>query len=532
MARLFLMLLLLFPAPAPARQVVHASSPEATAVTFYRDPQRGTGDIDPDWPTGFAVISETRSVDLPAGPATIRFEGVAEGMVGVTAIVTGLPGGTIEQNRNAALLSPAALVDGTLGNRVTFTRTNPATGAQVSRDAVIRTRADGGLVLQTSEGYEALRCSGLPEKLAFDRIPDGLSAQPVFSVDTDSKAAGRHRVTISYIAAGFDWQANYLATLVPGGSPDKRKLRLVAWMTLANDNGQSFADATLLAVAGKLNVESDFRALSDPPRAEPLRLTCFATPPPPPAPPPPSPFMADYAGEIVVTAQRRTESLMATPAISVIAGQEELGDLKLYRVPQPITVAAKSLKQVAFLDKPEVRGTLVHRASCNPWSGDHDEPEPTSILLRTRNDDAHGLGIPLPSGKVAVFEPSSAGDLLLGEEPVRDYAKGQDVEIPLSTSNTVRYACQDEKDEAEASGSIDDGKWHGRRAVVTNANGHAIDLELQLAPAAEWAVRKGSGRQSIRDGTHVLAMRIPAGTSRTLRWEVRHSEASPQDDES
>ena len=61
----------------------------------------------------------------------------------VTAIVTGLPGGTIEKNRNAQLLSPAALVDGTLGNRVTITRMNPATGAEVSERAVVRTRADG-----------------------------------------------------------------------------------------------------------------------------------------------------------------------------------------------------------------------------------------------------------------------------------------------------------------------------------------------------------------------------------------------------
>ena len=109
-----------------------------------------------------------------ARESTIRFEGVAEGMVAVSAIVTGLPGGTIEKNRNADLLSPASLVDGTLGNRVTVTRTNPATGGEVAEQAVVRTRADGGLVLQTGAGFEAVRCSGLPEKLTFDRVPAGL----------------------------------------------------------------------------------------------------------------------------------------------------------------------------------------------------------------------------------------------------------------------------------------------------------------------------------------------------------------------
>ena len=128
-------------------------------------------------------------------------------MVAVTAIVTGLPGGTIEKNRNADLLSPAALVNGTLGNRVTITRTNPATGEADSEDAIIRTRADGGLVLQTQDGFEAVRCSGLPERLTFDDVPDGLSAEPIFSIDTRDASGGTYTVTLSYLAWGFDWEA-------------------------------------------------------------------------------------------------------------------------------------------------------------------------------------------------------------------------------------------------------------------------------------------------------------------------------------
>ena len=152
--------------PALAREVVDASAPRAMSVTVYRDPRRGVDQaMNRDWPQGFAMISETRTVTLPPGESTIRFEGVAEGMVGVSAIVTGLPGGTIEKNRNAELLSPAALVNGALGNRVTITRTNPATGKAVSEQAVVRTRADGGLVLQTGQGYEAVRCAGVPEGL-------------------------------------------------------------------------------------------------------------------------------------------------------------------------------------------------------------------------------------------------------------------------------------------------------------------------------------------------------------------------------
>jgi hypothetical protein len=42
---------------------------------------------------------------------------------------------------------------------------------------------------------------------------------------------------------------------------------------------------------------------------------------------------------IIVTAQRRQERLANVP-IAVTAVAENLGDLKLYRVPLPVTVAA------------------------------------------------------------------------------------------------------------------------------------------------------------------------------------------------
>ena len=287
-------------APAAAREAVDASKPQSLAVTVYRDPGRDEESrMNRDWPEGFAMISEVRTVTLPKGVSTIRFTGVAEGMVAVSAIVTGLPGGTIEKNRNAELLSPAALVDRSLGNRVTITRTDPATGIARSEDAIVRTRADGGLVLQTQQGYEAVRCSGLPEKLVFDRVPSGLSPDPVFSIDTRSEEGGTYTVTLSYLAWGFDWEANYVARLQEAKRDGTLRMELLSWLTILNDNNQSFPDADLMAVAGTLNIESDFDELSEEPVANPLRLTCYpfgstargspvVYPPPPPPPPAPT----------------------------------------------------------------------------------------------------------------------------------------------------------------------------------------------------------------------------------------------------
>ena len=43
------------------------------------------------------------------------------------------------------------------------------------------------------------------------------------------------------------------------------------------------------------------------------------------------------------------------------AQQEELGDLKLYRIPEPVTVAARSQKQVALLRRAGVQVRTLYR---------------------------------------------------------------------------------------------------------------------------------------------------------------------------
>ncbi len=532
---LFLVASLLFTTPAfaqqtpPPRAVVDASTPTELAVTVYRDPNRGQGgQMNRNWPRGFAMISETRTVTLPPGQSTIRFEGVSEGMVAVSAIVTGLPGGTIEKNRNADLLSPAALVDGTLGNRVRVTRTNPATGAETVDSAVIRTRADGGLVLQTEAGFEAVRCAGVPERLAFDRVPAGLSALPVYTIDTQDARGGTYTVTLTYLSWGFDWQANYVATLAEGGTGDDVSLRLMSWLTILNDNNQTFPDAELMAVAGTLEVVSDYQVLAIPPQARPLQLTCYplgstaagspvpdydadryladavgygrypGAPPPPPAP-------------VMMRMESASADIVVTGAS--VAREEQLGDLKLYRFPEAVTVSAKGLKQVAFLDRSEVEGRLLYRQACLP-GGQADGFEPLDLLLATVNDRAHGLGVALPSGAMAVFERTPAGELLVASPSLRDYAEGQDVELPLGQSAQVFMQCArlTTHDPSEA-------RWTRMRAVLTNANDAPVTVRLQQGASSDVTVRGRASR--VKDGMRIIEISVPANSERVVEWEVR-----------
>src|SRR4051812_49065676 len=211
---LVLLVALALSARATAQAIVSSPGPERVAVTVYRNPDRGLEPLNLQWLGGYALISETRRVPVPAGESELRFEGVTSGIVPQSAIVTGLGEAVIEKNRDARLLSPGALLDASLGERLHLRRTSKATGAVREQEAIVRATADG-VVLQTADGIETLRCTGLPETLIASEVPPGLSAKPTLSVRVRSPQPVERTVTLSYITNNFDWQANYVAELAP-----------------------------------------------------------------------------------------------------------------------------------------------------------------------------------------------------------------------------------------------------------------------------------------------------------------------------
>ncbi|HTU10373.1 MAG TPA: hypothetical protein VMG08_05685 [Allosphingosinicella sp.] len=426
-------------APAFGQAVVTSSGPDRVEVTVYRDPSRDPGQpFDLQMLNGYALVSETRRIAIPAGESEIRFEGVAGGIIPQSAIVAGFPQGIVERNRDAYLLSPATLIDAALGRRVALRRTSLATGAVTETEAVIRSGADGGVVVQTAAGVESLRCAGAAETLIHPAQPPGLSARPTLSVRARASQPVTATVRLAYLASGFDWQANYVATL----SEDGGHVQLFAWLTLGSNDETSFVDASAQAVAGAANREP---VEVQEPEGGPLQLRCWPAATTSDIPLEQFQRMAMGRGqalpgggeEIVVTGSRmrlaNLESNVPITSISAdqIASRENLGDLKLYRIPMPVTVAANSQKQVAFLAQPRVQVRFAYRQDVSLYSGGVEQP--TGFLL-TRNRESEGLGEPLPGGRVILLGAGPDGSFLLGEASLADRAVGDEVELPFGPS--------------------------------------------------------------------------------------------------
>jgi hypothetical protein len=522
--RWLLALLLTFGLTSPAvAGDVTASPPSDVGVTIYRSPDRNGGGLELGSLGGFAVVTETRQVTIPAGRSRIRFVGVVDGIIPESAIVTGLPSGIIEKNRDAALLNPSSLMRAARGKSITLTRTNRVTGKAEQVSAEIVSASDQGIMVRTANGIEALRCSGTPEKFGYGLEAEGLSAQPTLSVQTRSAKPITATITLTYIAEQFDWAANYTAQL----SPDGKTADIGAWITLANGNSVSLNNARTQIVAGGLHREYVQKFINNQPqviaRCWPMQRTSDI----PLKPDRPyslvNPYIPqdryrydgtymDKAGGIVVTARRMESANLASPVpISVVsaASLEQLGDLKLYTVPQRTTVAAMQMKQTRLLDQKGVPVEPYYAAELSVTSWQAEQQLSGTLMIRTRNDKAHQLGLPLPAGSVLFQQNHFGRTMVVGEPDLADTAEDEKIELELGEASDLTIKRRTLRR---------DGKSQDEEVVITNAGPGDKPFELKLSLDDEATLTKADRPYQKRDGQPLFLITVPAGEKVTLRY--------------
>jgi hypothetical protein len=511
----------LLPLPALAQTISSSDRTSDVSVSIYRDPQRGDGPVNRDWPGGYALISETRTITVPAGAGVLRFVGVAEGMLPESAIVTGLPAGVIEKNRDARLLSAHGLLDAHLKRRVTLVRTNLKTGKKVQQSAIVQSGPNGGVLLETPDGVEALGCSGLPERPTYSQLPDGLSARPVYSVRTRAKAAMTVTVRLTYLAQGFDWYTSYVAHT----DKDTDTLSITGWATILNGGAQSFPNARLQLIAGSALYNRKEGLGQE--RAPDLSLQCWpldVTSTHPLTTYERLPFYSAPQEELdffTGETRRKGEAMydvMPAPAMAMappspppppappamVAQQEQLGDLKLYRVPERVTVAAQSSKQIALMAKDKVPFERFYVFDTNFGINGGAQ-----IALDMINIVKKGLGLPLPSGMVNTSHEVNGEWLFGGGSSMRDIAVGEEFRITPGTSTLVQAR-------------LTNREWRDNRETwtlkISNAHDTPVPVEI-LMPGRPEKDMEGVAQ---RNGRWSWRLSVPARETLDLTYVVKY----------
>src|SRR3546814_849066 len=202
---------------------------------------------------------------------------------------------------------------------------------------------------------------------------------------------------------------------------------------------------------------------------------------------------------IIVTGSRAPAAIMAE--------QEALGDLKLYRIPEPVTVAANSQRQVALLERSDVPIVIVYRQDVGSEGREGATP-----VVTARNSERGGLGLPLPSGEVALFQIHKGRRVLVGQGRTRDLAIGEEVEVELGESIDVQTHIEELATFENGGGDY--------RLTVTNAKDRPIPFEAKLFTRGH-SVAWASERLRKRDGRPLWEVTVPANGCKALSYRLK-----------
>lgn len=337
---------------------------------------------------GQALVNEVRSMELPQGKGLVEFAGVAETVQPATLQVRSRSAAeaftVLDMNYEYDLVSVKALLDRYVGKTVRVVLPDPRDRqATELRQAVLLANNDRPIFEVDGEIYV-----GNHDSVYLAEMPKGLRPRPTLVWLVQNTGPGVQDIDVSYLAGGMGWKADYVLKV----DRDNKRAALSGWVTLDNQSGMAFENASLKLVAGEVNVV----------RPEPVRLSRDMT--------------------------------LAAPMAAEAMQEEEFFEYHLYSVPRPVDIANRQTKQISLLQAPDMRLSkkLLARFDGYPNPGMGLVKQSVAVFLTFKNSEANGLGLPLPKGVVRAYQESKDGStLFIGEDLVEHTPKDAEVELRM-----------------------------------------------------------------------------------------------------
>ncbi len=382
----------------------------------------------------FAVVRETIPFDLKEGVNLVNFAGVTTQLEPDSVVlrdVTGKIGlGILEQSYRADAASQGLLLSLNEGKTLDFLVTDQNAKEYVVKGRVIRSgyRAGGEAAMPIIEVDGKLRFS-LPGQPVFPALGDGTILQPTLSWQLNAAQAGKLDAELGYITGGMSWQAAYNFVAPEKGD----QVDIVGWVTVTNNTGKAFNDATIKLMAGDVNrVQPDAGSMGG-------------------------------RGKVM--------------AMSVMGRQEQVteksfDEFHLYSLPRTVTLRDQETKQVEFL-----RATGVTAPQLYIFDQQKYGAKVATVREFKNTKENGGLGLPLPKGRTRFYRQDSADGRLefVGENNIDHTAKNETVRI--YTGDVFDIAVEKKSTDSQVS-SRNDFREEAYEITLRNRKADAVEVRV------------------------------------------------------
>ncbi|MEI7985801.1 MAG: DUF4139 domain-containing protein [Armatimonadota bacterium] len=443
---------------------------------------------------GLGFVKDIRLVDVKAGQQSLIVEDVAQ-LIDATSVgfrCLNNPGSIsiLEQNYQYDLISPMAILQKSIGKKIRFTRSignskEVIEGVLISSPTSVVNTGSGSeysyndLVIRANDGRIILSPQG---EIDVMEVPEGLISKPSLVWQINSAKAQQAKMELSYLTKGMSWTANYVLTLGDAGSGD-----IQGWVTLNNQSGLTFNDAKLKLLAGDVNVVQD--------------------------------------EDTGVTKQKWTDNNRKRALLDPVRSsfsEQSLFEYHLYTLGRPASVRNKETKQLSLLagSNIPIKKIIAFDSYADPEndSGDSQQDLDSSVMVKFRNDEKSHLGMPMPAGKVRLYQRDTGGSLqFLGENEIQHTPRDEKISLTVGKSFDVKVSHKKTsytklgKNSSRSSYSIE----------VRNRKKVGETVYVYEHQSGDWKVTDKSDPFVKEDSnTMIFKVKLKAGEVKTVKYTV------------
>lgn len=415
------------------------------------------------------LIKQIRTVEIHGPDQPFRFTDVAARLIPASVHLRALSGNknfqVLEQNFEFDLVSSEKILEKYVDHPIEIIKEN---GDLIT--GILLSKRGGSLVIRSEGGIKIL---GWNNKMSINvkELPEGLITRPTLIWKLAGVTAGMETLEVSYLTAGMGWQAEYVGILNEPAS----HIDLEAWVSVTNQSGATFKDATLKLVAGEVH-----RAA----RPVPQRRMAKA--------------MADKVYESA-----------KQPGFE----EREFFEYHIYELERLTTLKDNQVKQIALFPPAGVKSEKKF------FYNARRDPRKVEVRVLFKNDEKSGLGKPLPAGVFRIYQKDGDSLEFIGEDRIDHTSRNEEVKITMGKAFDL----------------VGERKVVDRKKVSDRSERRTIEIELRNNKQTDgvtiiveeelyypfWEIEDTTASYDKKDAHHVeFSIPVKADEKRTLRYTV------------
>ncbi len=447
---------------------------------------------------GFAVVRERVPLDLKAGENAVTFVG-ATAQVEPDSVVLRDPAGRVairvlEQSYRADVMSQGVLLTLNEGKEIDFLVRDQNAKEFPLRGKIIRGGHNPGGEPTTPiiEVDGKLRFS-LPGEPLFPALPGDGVLKPTLTWKIGTTQAAKLEAELGYITGGLSWHAAYNFVAPEKGDT----LDVVGWVTVNNQSGKVFENASVKLMAGDVN------------RVQP-------------------------EGQMRAKAGR--EVMMMAMAQDAAVTEKAFDEFHLYALPRAVSLRDRETKQVEFMRATGVKAPVIYvydgAAMFGTFRGGQirdpnygtQSNKKVWVMREFRNSEDNKLGLPLPKGRMRFYRRDDADGRIefTGENELDHTAKNELIRVKTGDAFDVvgerirtNFNASSRQDFAEEDFEI---KVRNRKTTPIT-----VRVVEHLYRWSNWAITQKSAEFTKKDAQTIeFNVTVPPDAEKVVTYRVRY----------